>query len=217
MTTLEIENEANSGQIANADFNVGICLRRAIIPEFLDGVGNPGWRRRIAFSNVVAGDTGFTLPRDFLNMEGVYMPQCSCSGGLPFIGDDPGRMAGVTTTGTAYEPSGYYISNTPGPGVQYFQRLNFTAPLDKAYAVTVIYYFQAVFPDNTSDVDLSQYIPEHFQYSLIYGLRRDIYIDRYGQGDPRADAAAAKFNDGITNAKRGDMELARVHRPRFIR
>lgn len=323
MTTLEIETEANTGYIANADFNVGVVLRRAIIPEFLDGVGNPGWRRRTVTVSASAGANGFNLPRDFMNMEGIYPNPnpCGSGRGLTFIGDDPEKLAAAKLNTTPAPPCGYYLDYTaastevevpisptavlsyreipsgaidgvnkvftleydavpgweaelflnqtkqyppanienPGPiaGYQYtisgntityvvapkpgdvheitywrnasdgsapsgsarwFQRAAFQAPLDKDYSMVAIYYMQVPFVDNTTDVDLSQFIPENFQYTLIYGLRRNIYIDRFGQGDQRAEAAAAKFQDGITTARlRGDMEMARVHRAKFIR
>jgi len=321
MTTLQVEVEANSGLIASADFDVGFCLRNAIIPEFLDGVGNPGWRRRTVTVSAAEGATGFDLPRDFLNMEGIY-PQpnyCGSAKGITFIGDDPAKLAAARVNTTPYGPCGYFLEYTPSavglatstvaslyrevptgvidgvnkvfiieytpvpgwtadlflnqtkqypksnielpgpiPDFQYtisgttityevaprpgdvheitywrdvgsgssgggsltprwFQRVGFQAPLDKPYTLVAVYYCQVPFPDNVTEIDLSQYIPENFQYALVYGLRRNIYTDRYGQGDKRAEAAAATFLKGIETAKRGDMELARVHRPRFIR
>jgi hypothetical protein len=57
-------------------------------------------------------------------------------------------------------------------------------------------------------VSLDQYIPEPLQAGLIHGLRAQIMVDRFGQGDQRATLEQQQYVEWVERAK-NHRDLAR--------
>ena len=89
MTTSQIENAANRGDTATADFPIQLVLRSNCIPAFLEDAGRIGWRTKTFLLSTVVGQQAYKLPPDFFEVAEVYLPPDTSSGShrtLSFIG-----------------------------------------------------------------------------------------------------------------------------------
>ena len=213
MTTDQIEVAANRGDIATGDMNLKQILRRAVVPMFLEGVGRVGWRRVNYTFNTVIGTAAYTLPTDFLEAYGVYLPS-NFDHTLKFIGEDPDRVARAEANATNAPPTGYYILNAAGTAA--WKQLKFDAPCDAVYAMRLSYYRFGYFADDSTSVDMAFTIPEQYHWALVDGLRAEIFLDRFGQGDPRFVASDQKFQKWIGTAA-GRRELAARNHANFVK
>jgi hypothetical protein len=115
-------------------------------------------------------------------------------------------MAEIVTA--ASRPLGYYIVQRSDN--KKFRALKTDRPPDNVYTFPYTYRSRLVVAaDDIDDTELDQYIPEEYQQALIAGLRREILLDRFGQGDQRAGIAASQFEEIIEQARSSGHDLAR--------
>lgn len=211
MTTAEIESAANRGNIATADFVIGQVLRRQVIPQFLEDVGVTSWRKAYKTITTVAGTQYYDLDANFLKVHEAYR---ITNGGiddppLEYIGEDPRKVALAEANTTRSAPTGYYITiDGASAGAGLWRRMKFQAPPDAVYAIQVVQLTYIPFADDTTSLNLKPYIPEQFHWGLVTGLRKEIFFDRFGQGDPRYDRANADYQEWVGRAQ-AHRELAR--------
>ena len=213
MTTAVIESLANRGNIATADFQIGLMHRLVVIPAVLEDVGDGGWRRHYATVSVTAGSTGpFSLPSDFGKMIGLYPPYKTTSDtrlsgeeSLQFIGEDPDEVAmNLAATGvTPAPPAAYWIVADPTQS-NALKAVHTDVPADKNYTMEAVYNWVIVWPDPgtwTASVELDPYLPTELQNAIISRLRATIIADRYGMGDARYQKEYEDSNVWIERCK----------------
>lgn len=204
MTTADIETIANKGTVAR-DLNVGQVLRRQIVPEFLLDVKACGWRKKWATISTVAGTQNYALASDFGEMREVqivgYEP-------LEYIGEDAEKVFAAKAATARARPTGYYLGRDPGSTGAAFKYLFLNAPADGVYTIRYNYFYIIPFSDDVTSVDLVAWIPDEFHWGLVEGLKREVYEDRFGLGDPRAAKAAERFEKWKSRAL-NNTELAK--------
>lgn len=203
MTTVEIETLASSGNLAGADLNVMMTLRRVVVPQFFQDVGDARWRRKNTTISVLANTRNYDLPTDFFQIIEAYFPPATAGNVNPtvdrlqYIGEDPDAVNRAENATTAARPTGYnLIAGSSNP-----KAIRFNVPPDTAYTLYYTYLLRTFFADNTTSVNLSLTIPEDFQIPLIYGLRAQILFDRFGQRDSRFNAEMARYDKAIESVK----------------
>lgn len=196
-----IEQLSNKGNLATGAFNLRSTLRFEIIPEFYRRISDATWLRRYGILSVVPPTRVYDLPRDFRSMITV-----GGDPGLRYIGEDPNLIVGAELNTTASAAKGYYIVQSSETK---WRAIKFDAIPDMNYSIPYTYRSRLVFHNDADDLELDEYIPEDYQQALIYGLRRDIYLDRFGQLDQRFQVAANKFEQVIEEAKEEAHDLAR--------
>jgi hypothetical protein len=201
MVLAEIERLANKGNLASGAFNIRSTLRDQVIPEFYRDLGDVTWLRKPFVVNVVPAARTYDLPCDFGSMITVGAKECP----LPYIGEDPYLVNLAEVQQTASRPRGWYI--VPSTEKRW-KAIRFDAPSDMSYQVPLLYLAILEFGDDADDLELSEFIPWKYQPALIEALKREIYLDRYGQGDPRYTAAANKYDMIVEQAKSGGHDLA---------
>jgi hypothetical protein len=210
LTLNDIEVSANRGNIANGGFNIRRVLRFEVVPEFYRRIGDVRWLRRNNTITTTAGDREYDLPRDFRSMIAVYRSSAATGekpGELRYIGEDPALVAQAELNTQPGPPSGFWIVKHSTE--ETFRALKLDAPPDQAYTMPYVYRSRLVFANENDNIDLDRYIPEDYQQGLIYGLRAEIYLDRFSQNDPRYGVALNKFAEVIEQAKEGASDLAR--------
>jgi hypothetical protein len=214
MTTLEIENLSDPGGLSLADFNKAAVLRHEIIPEFFEDVGYVTWRR-LPITEGLAQSRNYvdlTRPNYYIShIRSVYLTD-DFDTPLTFIGDDPIKVLKAKVNTTPGRPGGWYIEST---GTN-FERISFDAIADITYTVAIEADTHIKFEDDTTAVQLDQFIPEFFQWALVEGLRRELYFHRYGVGDQRGATAGQKFNDWKVRAQKSP-EMARKHKYKYVK
>lgn len=214
MTTAQIESRAAPNGVALSDINIQIELRYCIIPEFLEDVGYTTWRRK-HISKVLASTANYVDVTDatytFSHMKEIFI-QPDWNAPLKYIGEDPVEVLKSKAETTAGKPTGYYIESD-GNAVQ---RIGFNRPADQQYTVWMTFDFHIKWTDDSSSRDLDIFIPQHFQYGLIEGLRRQIYHDRSGIEDPRYLKAAEEFEKWKARARKSP-EMARTDHYKYAR
>lgn len=231
MTTAQIVTFADPGQLANPDLNLDVELRRNVIPLFYSkadhydeelggGVGYARWFRKDGVLQAITqGDTSFVLPADFGEMKYIALGmQVTSSTSLDFqrheltyIGDRPDKVERALSATQQVRPSGYFFGGTPGA-----MTLMLSDPSDAAYTCRYSYWNQAVFPDDTTSVDLNAFIPPQFQWTLVELLRRVLYGFRFGIGDERYGLATANAKRGL-QAARANLEQSNYgKKPKFV-
>lgn len=199
MTTNQIEQYADIGGISSPDLNLKVLLRREVCPMFMHDVGYTSWRRiTFPFSTVIgSGGKEIALPSDVENVSYVGVPATSDKG-LQYIGEDPEKLSKAEANAVNAAPTGYYLAADATTGIQ--NKLRFNCPPDAVYASMLIYYRTTFFADDTTDVEMSKFVPAHFQEALIEGLRMKICYFRFGIGDPRYVAAEASYGKVVERA-----------------
>lgn len=189
MTTFEIESMANRGDIAR-DMNVGAILRYQVIPEFLEDVRYCAWRKKWASISTVAGTRDYALPADFGEMQKVTRVDY---GELHYIGDQEEKVFAAEEATTQNAPTLYYLGRDPDSTGGAFKHIFFDCPPDAVYTIRYNYLYTVPFTDLVTPVDLAAWIPDQFHWGLVEGLKREIYEERFGLGDPRSAKAAESF------------------------
>jgi hypothetical protein len=216
MTTEMIAALANRGAIATADFHLGETLRYEVIPEFFSYLPESVWRRRTSTVPLLVNNRGpYDLQDDFYSMISIHVPNPEGQNitgnmvwsdpGLQFIGEDPALVAqaeSATQTVTQGESwrrvSGYYIVPRNSDGQM--KALKLSGFPDRAYTAYYNYVAFPYFGNGAESVEMNQYIPEPLQQGVVQLLRAKIYLDRYGEGDQRAQGALAQFQQVLDKA-----------------
>lgn len=211
MRLSQIEAAASKGGIATGAFNIRSALRFEVIPEFYRKIGGVSWLNRHNRINVIPDLRDYDLPRDFRSMVsvgGAIWPNTYArSEPLRYIGEDPALVTAseAATTASQTAPQGYYI-------VYSVERKMRAIRIDTIpgmpFTLPYVYRSRLVFHSDVDDVELDEFIPEDYQQALIQGLKREIYLDRFGQGDPRYQVAAAKFEEICEETRAGAHDLA---------
>jgi hypothetical protein len=189
VTTVQIETFSNRGDIASSDFDIKGILRLSVVNKYLNDIGDVNWLRKTMTITTSPNVQKYDGPNDFGSMIELYPPYLVAGskkageGSLRYIGEDPDLVAVAEVTTLASRPQGYYIAQRQSDSL--WKAIKFDVPADAAYVMTGIYRRNVYWADLTSSVDMSQYIPEELQWGLVCGLRAEIFLDRYGQGDPR--------------------------------
>lgn len=210
MTLAQIEQAANRGNIASGSFNIRHVLRFEVIPEFYRKVGDVRWLRKNDTLPVSASDRDYDLPADFRSMIAVYRPVTGSNGEaqeLTYIGENPLLVAEAEINTTAGAPTGFYIVRHSTEST--WRAIKLDCPPDTTYSLPYVYRSRLAIPNETFDAELDQYIPEDYQSALIWGLRAQIYLDRFSQDDQRYPVAENKFAEICEEAKEGAADLAR--------
>lgn len=208
MLTSEIESLANRGNLAGPDLNIKSMLKRNIIQQYLIDIGEVTWRKRARSLYFQANVRFYDMVDDFYKMIEIYTPSTSATPfadppRLHYIGEDPRLVAIAEMTTTSGTPGGYYIGarDTDGDvGDGEMKRVYLNCPPTESVTYSAVYLPYPVFRDDQEDVQINKYIPEPLQYGLVCGLRAEILLDRYGQGDKRYTAENDRFEKWKTRA-----------------
>ena len=214
MTTAEIESMADPSGVATADLNLKLELRHKVIPEFFEDVGYVVWRRRPVTKTLLANTQYVDLTDStytFSHIKELYL-STDFNNPLEYIGEDPVEVLKARTNTTPGKPSKFYLESS---GTR-LERVSFDCPADQQYTVAATIDIHILWPDNTSSVDLSPYIPPQFHGGLVDGLRRYVYRERFGIGDERYQEAVSEFERWKARAAKS-KELARSDKPKFAR
>lgn len=213
MTTAEIETRADIGGLSHPDIDLKVLLRRNCVPAFLADVGYTSWRRKILNIPLAVGEKQKDLPDDFWQMQVMHLTT-DMNSEIQYIGEDPDKMLVAEVNVTPGKPSGYYLKPRATGGLLW--SVAFNSPADTAYTAICTYYSNVFFADDTSVVDMNKYIPHQFQWGLVEKLRCEIYVLRFGIGDPRYVVAEQQYETWVGRATE-NKELARRHTPVFVR
>lgn len=195
MTTLQIETLADPGQLASADLDLKMVLRRKVIYELLYDLGYPSWSRTHDTKALAAGARYVDVTTNtFRQMRSVFIaPYYEEQYGLTYIGDDDSKVLAAMATTATEKPTQYYLGFTGSR----FERIYFNTIADAAYTVAFVYYKRIPFVDDSSSLDLDPYIPADAQWPLVEGLRRYLYRERVGLEDRRYIEADQEYGRWI--------------------
>lgn len=204
MTANEIIRAANVGRLATADMDLPTVLAREVMQSFMLDIGDVRWRQKVKTLAVVVPTRTYDLPEDFFYMVGIYRPLTGTANLTPeefkYIGEDPIHVAASELATQAGTPYAYYFTDHSSDG-RHQGAVKFDVPPSEAMTVPYIYLPFPLFRSVTEDHDLSRWIPEPLQYGLVYGLKRVIFMERYGRGDQRYDKADEQYKEWIERAK----------------
>lgn len=205
MTSAEVLSKANSGNIASPEMDLESVLFDEIIPELLADTGRTSWTIKHTSASVTAGNRTFDLPSDCRRVERLSIGEDSYP--VPYVGDSQeALLASEAATATGVAVSWYYTTSSTG---KVHGAVKLTAAMGDDAVVN--YSYRWSLPN--SAVDLGFYIPVEWHAALIAGVKREIYLDRWGVGDKRVDAAAQKFDawkNRIIDARDAEPIGARV-------
>lgn len=215
MQTTQIETAANRGDIATADFQIGLVLRSQVIPAFLEDVGRIGWRRKIVQITPASGKQTYSLPDDFFEVADVYI--AGNINPIPFIGEDPALVtqAEMTTSGGGW--TGYYLVRDPDRVTGWAIKFDAPAGVAGGPVAYVHYYWFVPFENETEEVDLREYVPEQYHWALVELLRREIIDDRCGEGDKRYVTANNKYHEWLQRIVTKRELAPRGNRAKYVR
>lgn len=204
MTTLQIETYANEEAlvVGSADMDLKVRLRRKVIPKFEMDVGECSWRRVPTTLSFAAGDRDKALPAAFKKMlDGpIFFDAANNKYPLMYWGEDiPATILAdqAAETGT---PSGYWIIRDGGTPTQ-MKMIRLDKTTDQALTMRYTYLSQIQFSDDTTSVELSNYIPLEFQWALVEALKLEIYTGRVSIDDPRWQIARAAYDEFVILAQ----------------
>lgn len=225
MKTDEIEKLANRGNVATADFDVKLVLRTVVIPAFLDDCREAAWRKKVSTLSVTQSVQTVDLPDDFQKVlqispgEGNRTLQY-----LRYIGEDPDAMLAAEACITPGSPTGYYITKRLPPGGtvgedEVWKRLKFDVIPATSFTAYYIYMLQPYFGGAlaTKAVNMDPYVPANLQAGLVHGLRAQILIDRYGEGDTRAKTEQEQRERYVSRALGSQKDFGRQNYATFAR
>lgn len=205
MTTTDIATYANEENlvVGSSDLNLQVRLRRKVIPEFYRRVGDVAWRRVDTTLSVLAEDREYDLGNDFLEMISVGR---LISGSDPlktyeltYIGENPHAKAAANANTIPSTPAGYWLKRASS-APKNLRTIFFDAIPDQSYTLPYTYRQEVYFADNTTAVDMDDYVPPQYQWALVVGLRIEIFNARLKIGDPRTAAANAEWESLIDSA-----------------
>lgn len=216
MLTSAVESNAASGDLSSPDVNLLVLLRRNVIPAFLSDVGYVSWRRKTSsFTCLTDGTQSYDLPDDFWQLQVVTLGLTDDDmTDVTYIGDDAPLVLLAEAATDQAKPTGYYLTRRTTSLV--FKKLKFNCPPDQAYVCRYSYYSGIEFTDDTTAVDLDKYIPAQFQWTLVEGLKRELYKVRYGQGDDRYTSADDEYQRWLARAI-GNPELSHRSAVAYVR
>lgn len=229
MTTAQVEFYADPQKIGN-DLWTRAILRRKVVPEFLEGVGKVGWRRKTFLAMLNPTVQSIDLPMDFGKVDEVTLwatsgspppPNGPCPIPLHYIGDDGVMRLAAEEASTVFQaPTGYWIDRTQTSPNRY-ATVKFSYPADQQYRVRLIYYLEINFPDDRTPLELDNFIPTQFQWAFVHGLKAEIY-DMQPKVGPAAQAYMISlgqerqaFGDWIEKA-RANKELTDQQKMNFV-
>ncbi len=204
MTTLEIEGYANEEGlvIGSADMNLLVRLRRKVIPKFYTDVGECAWRRKNATIAIVAGTRDYDLPANFGKM--LETPLTADADGdkrsLAYIGENVEAMSLATADTDQGAPTGYWFVRVAGPPTL-LRAIRLNKIPDQSLTLYYSYLSLLQFSDNTTSVELDNYIPPQFQWALVDALKKEIYLGRIPVGDQRLTTAIADYESVVMDAQ----------------
>lgn len=203
MTTAEIVGYANEEGliVGSADMNLEVRLRRKVIPKFEMDVGECAWRRKNTTISVLANIRDYDLPADFGKMLDVPVLVDAAGVKTPvhYAGEDAVAMGlgdGDTIPGS---PSLYWFVRVTGPPTE-LRALRFNKIPSQAFTFRYSYKSRIRFTDNTTVVELSNYIPEELQWGLVEALRSEIYKGRIAINDTRITEAKESYASYVNDA-----------------
>ena len=206
MTTVQIETYANEEGlvVGSSDLDLKVRLRRKVIPKFEMDVGECAWRRvntSLAFS---VGDREKDLPAAFGKLlDGpVFFDSGNNKYPLAYWGEDITAMGLADQSTDTGSPSGYWIIRD-GATPSVLKRVRLDRTTDKALTMRYSYISQIQFADDTTSVELTNYIPLELQWALVEGLKLEILTSRLSIDDPRIGVAKAAYDEYVSLA----MEL----------
>ena len=202
MTTLEIENYANADGVITAarDIDLAVWLRRAVIPKFEMDVGHADWRRQSSTLALVNPTRAYDLPTDFGEM--LETPLVDIGGARTqafYIGENPQQVSAAIANTVAGTPQGFWYTRVTGPPTE-LRKLQLDCIPSVGMTFRFMYLKKQRFADNTTVVELSDYIPEALQWALVEGLRVHCYRSRGGVGDPNFVSAKAAYDSYVSDA-----------------
>lgn len=198
MTTLEIENEANSDGLATGDINLKLTLRQKTIYDFIVDCEYPSWLRGFDSATLSAGNRYTDLDTSCRRVRHIAVSP-DIQVGLKYIGEEEGRVLAAELTTTTGKPEHYYLGFS---GSDNFNRVWFDKIADATYTIPYSYDKLIPFPDNTSTLNLNPYIPTYAQWGLVLGLRREIARRRHGKDDAMYAAVSQEYMDFIDRVVR---------------
>lgn len=196
MTTAQIESNADPKGLAGTYFDLKVVLRRNVVPKFLADVGYCAWRFKFATISLAASARYISISDgDFWHMKHVVIKGYEASP-LTYIGDDMKHVLtaeSATITGT---PEGYYLKlHTDGTW-----RVFFDVPSNATRDIVIAYDTNIPFSDDTTSINLDQYIPKQFHWALVCGLQMKLYEDRLGIEDQRYATSKQEYGEWIARA-----------------
>lgn len=205
MTTSDIENAANPGGLATPDFPLKSILRYKVIPEFLIDVGDVAWVRRTGTIQTVAGTRDYALASDFLRFRQIGVPSdypMSLSDDrLQYVGENDDLVLSLENAVGQSAPKSYWVINSSSE----FKTVRLAPTPDAAYTFPYSYIAFMRFKSAEEVRDLSTIAPEPLHWAFVEGLKREVFVDRFGEGDPRYMRAEAEYRSWIGRANRMDM------------
>lgn len=214
MTTTQIVSYSNTKDLASTDVNLEVLLRRKIVPYFLGRVGYVAWRRKQDTAVVSAGSKSFYISdSDFWHMKTLVISGEETTP-LRYIGDDEIKVLQSVANGQSAKPDGYHLDIVVDGSTPTW-RVVLNAPLDISRTFAYVYDTNVFFSNDSTLIDLDNYIPTQFQWALVELLKAEVHADRAAE-DPRYARAMDEAEKIIALAVESP-DLSRGGRMRFAR
>lgn len=204
MTTVEIEAQANKGNLATSEFDLGYELRHGVIPEFLEDIcsrcGIVWWMREVLSPiSVTASNRGpYALPANFYYADMLIGEAAGSTPSAPnlfeltYAGDREDVILAAEYSTVPGQPNAFYVRMDATDGSR---DLYLSCAPDFSFSLRGIYRKRIPFADTISSVDMNLYIPVELQNLLVLRLRAEIFLDRFGEGDSRYREPIRRYNE----------------------
>ncbi len=197
MTTTEIASYADpSGLTVGAsDLNLQVLLRRKVVPKWEMDVGKVAWRLKNATVSIVAGTQEYDLASNFFEMADespIFVGTDDVQHVLTYLGDDPGAILRTEAALESTTPAGYWIVPL-GSSPKQLRRLKLDASPVTAGTLYYAYYSKIPFADNSTPVELDDFMPDVLQWGLVEGLQAEVLRQRFSINDPRLPKAEEAY------------------------
>lgn len=204
MTTTDIASYANpSGLVVGAsDINLQVVLRRKVVPKWEMDIGKVAWRLKNATISVLANSQEYDLASNFFEMADdspMFVGTDDVQHVLTYLGDDPGAILRSEATTESTTPAGYWIVPLTGSPYQ-LRRLKLDVNPDSAGTLYYAYYSKIPFADNSTPVELDDYMPDVLQWGLVEALKAEILRERFSINDPRLPKAEEAYAQYVSMA-----------------
>lgn len=184
MDTDQIISFADPGNSASPDIDLRAVLQNKVIPEFLLDVRAASWRRKhatLSFSGTRSADA----PGD---LDSVLKIMAGDTAKLTYIGESDDKVMLALLDSTPDSPTGYWIS-APGLASRLAINLNCVPSAPITYSLS---YLPGLYWNSDSALNLDLYIPAPIQWTLVEGVKRELWRERAGVGDQRYVSAATE-------------------------
>lgn len=190
MNVTELLALADPSGLAKPDLDLKAILAKKIAPEFLHDIRGVSWRRRFFTFTTEVGVQTYDMPSTFgtalsARISGSDVP-------LEYIGESDEKIVAALNSPSSGKPYSYWFA-LAGDDSNALQQLWFNCPADVASYTVQVWYKWIVPPDLPDDFGFDSYIPSWLQYGLVAGLKRELYVERYGLGDPRGPYYDTEF------------------------